>query len=597
MMRRLVIVCALTAALASAVQGGQRYTEDNDPVDLGGKALSEGRLPKAKLRFEEAVAAGYRVPQARIGLAEIAVREGRLAEAETGYRHAAAEGGDRASEARAGLGVLLLRLGRTGEAASEIARALELDDDNWTAHYGRARLHLAAGAWEQSRAELAEGRDRRGVLEGEDKYRHGQALLLQGTGDLLGAEQEAQAALRLNPTDVEIGELVSRIYLRQGKPDLAIQAYEQALAAQGMPRTAPLMHQLGNLYRADRRTDEARDRYLQAVAIDSTYAPVLGDLGNLLSDEGRHELAARIYLRYVAAAPADTSAWVALSASLFELRRFDQARDAADKARQLDPADEKALFAHIRAGIRSNDPAVKQAAAAQVAALPPLARLETMTLVALADWQSQQQRYDDAAATLARAAALDPADPNVPFQTGIVALRRGDTAAAAADFRAAIALNPDAPAYHLNLGIALYQAGLFDEAIPTFRHALELREDLTAGRLLLAQVLAARNDVTGAEAEYRRVLTTEPENAKALRGLGYCLLRGADYADAAEAYRAATALDPDNADGWAGLGSAELGRERLDAAETAFARARQLDPSNVMLKKGAEILDQARNKA
>jgi cytochrome c-type biogenesis protein CcmH/NrfG len=89
----------------------------------------------------------------------------------------------------------------------------------------------------------------------------------------------------------------------------------------------------------------------------------------------------------------------------------------------------------------------------------------------------------------------------------------------------------------------------------------------------------------------------EPQNAKAQRGLGFCLLRRADYAGAAEAYRAATTLDPDNADGWAGLGSAELGRERLDAAEAALGRARRLDPDNAMLKKGAAILDQARNQA
>jgi tetratricopeptide (TPR) repeat protein len=399
------------------------------------------------------------------------------------------------------------------------------------------------------------------------------------------------AALQLNPTDLEYGALVARIYQQQGKPSLAIRVYEQALAAQGMPRTAPLMHQLGNLYRADQRFDDARDRYLQAVAIDSTYSPVLGDLGDLLSYSGRHELAARTYLRYVAAAPNDTAAWVALSASLFELRRYDQAREAAAKARQLDPANEQAMLAQIRAGIRANDPDIRQATAEQVAALPAQVRLETSSLLALATWQAQQQQYDAARTTLARAAAADPTEPKIPLHQGIVALRSGQPEPAVAMFQEALARDPNSASSRLNLGIALYQMGRTSEAVTSLRELVVRDPEATAGRLVLAQALAASESVAEATGEFRQVLEREPGNAQALRGLGYTTIRLADYRNAVMAYRGAVGVDPNSADGWAGLGTAYLGLEDLDEARQAFSRARELDPTNVMLKNGSELLD------
>jgi tetratricopeptide (TPR) repeat protein len=589
-MHRLITVCALTVALAASVAAaGQKFTKDNDPIDLGGKALSEGRLPKAKLRFEEAVASGHKVPQAYLGLAEIATREGRLVDAEAGYRRAVTAGNDRLADARSGLGVLLVRLGRGHEAEPELQRALELDDDNWAAHYGLARLHLAAGKWDLARAELDHGRGCRGVREGEDRYHYGLALLRLGTGDAAGAEPEAVAALQLNPTDTEFGALVGRIYEQQGKPGVAIQVYESALAAQGMPRTAPLLHQLGNLYRIDQRFDEARDRYLQAVGIDSTYTPVLRDLGNLLGYSGRHELAARTYLRYVAAVPADTLAWVALSASLFELHRYDQARDAAAKARQLDPASEPALLAHLRASIRANDPDIRQQAAAEVVALPAEVHLETASLLALAAWQVQQQQYDAAEATLARADAADP-DARIPLQRGVVALRAGRPEAAVAWFQDTLVRDPSSAPARQNLGVALYQAGRTAEAVTTLRDLVARDPEATAARLILAQALAASGSSREAAAEFHEVLEREPGNAQALRGYGYATIRLAEYSNAVTAYRGAVGVDPNSADGWAGLGTAYLGTEDLDAARQAFSRARQIDPSNVMLKNGSELL-------
>ena len=79
--------------------------------------------------------------------------------------------------------------------------------------------------------------------------------------------------------------------------------------------------------------------------------------------------------------------------------------------------------------------------------------------------------------------------------------------------------------------------------------------------------------------------------------LGFCYIRAAKYVEAARIYRQATEADPANADGWAGLGNAYLGQENYSAAEQAFAKAKAIDPNNVAMKKGLDLLNQARQEA
>lgn len=599
--RMIALLLALAAAGALAGAGWtpagaqSAYTLDTDPLRLGNKAFEQGRFDEARARYDEAVAAGYRLVDAHQGLAHVAQRLGRLDEAEAEYRLAVAASGGRAPAAQAGLGLLLLRRGRSADARPLFEQAIAADGNIWPAHYGLALLDLEAGDTAQAARRLERGAKRRGANDGEDMYHRGRALLLLAGGDLAGAEAAALSAMHANPADPEHAQLVARVYQQRGVPALAIQAYEQALAAPGAAAAAPLLHQLGNLYRDQQRFNEAHDRYVRAVAVDSTYAPVFGDLAGLLRRAGRHEAAARTYLRYLEAAPADTSAWLGLTESLLALRRYDQAAAAAVRARALDPAAEPARLAFARAAIAGSDPAVKAEAAAVLAELSATTSLDVALLLSLAGWQTEQQQYDAALATLARAAAADSTLHQVPFQQGVVALRAGRTDDAVAAFTRAIALEPGSASGYLNLGIAQYQTGRLDEAIPTLRQAVARDEHLTVARLMLAQALAATGENAGAEAEYRQVLAAQPDHAQALRGLGFCRLRQADYSGAAASYDRATAAEPGNADGWAGLGSARLGQGQLDAAAAAFERARAIDPRNTLLQSGIKLLEQARN--
>ena len=403
----------------------------------------------------------------------------------------------------------------------------------------------------------------------------------------------------LNPADPQHAQLVARIYRQLGHKALAITAYEDALATPGLVPTAPFLHDLGRLYEDEKRFNEASERYLQAVAADSTYAPAMKDLADLYDRAGRFDMAAGTFLRYLDLVPGDLAARLCLGDCLLELGRFDQAAAAAGIAWSEGLDDPMAGFTFATAGIRAHSDTLRDHAAEVMISLLDESgggyAWQTEDLLELAAWQVDHKDHEGARKTLTRAEGLAPEDPRIPFQLGLAELAAGRAPEAVEQCQKAAALDPAAPANFLNLGIARYQAGQVEESIPAFRQAAALRPDLVIARLLLAQALAATGSLPDAEMEYRGILELEPRNAKALRGVGFCRLRAADYPGAVKAYTQATEADPANADGWAGLGNARLGAGDLDAAEAAFAKAKAIDPQNIMLRTGTQLLDQARN--
>jgi tetratricopeptide (TPR) repeat protein len=417
------------------------------------------------------------------------------------------------------------------------------------------------------------------VLKGEDRYHHGKALMFLANGAIAQAEIAALQAQGLDPADPRYTALVARVYQEQGYDELAISAWEQLLELPGVAAGAPALHELGRLYAKSGRPNDARQKYEQACAADSSYVPALRDLAELFRRAKRPENAARTWLRYAQVAPGDIEAHLGLAIAMNELGRRDEAAAAAKAALALSPAHTGARLAFVQAGLRSREAALRAEAAAMADSLLQSGNLD--------GWLLEDQ--------LARAALMDSTTSSVPFQQGLLELKAGRAAEAATRFERAVALEPQSAGAFLNLGIARYQSGSPSAAIADFRRAVAINGELTVASLLLGQALTAVDSLAAAESTYREVLAREATNAKALRGVGFCRLRAADYPAAARAYEQSTQTEPDNADGWAGLGSAQLGQGRLDAAGAAFTKARAIDPNNAMLKTGSDLLTQARN--
>jgi tetratricopeptide (TPR) repeat protein len=568
---------------------------EQDLVKAGMKALEQMNLPEAQTKFEQALANNYQIPKAKYGLAEVMVRSGRYADSERLYREALSiqqkEGGKPFPEAQAGLGLLLIESERWGEGAKQIQNAYGQNKDYWPAIYGEARLRVRDRKWDEAKGLLNRGKSKKGAGEGEDLYFRGMAYLYLGMNDLKSAENEAIQALHLNPSDVRHGMFLAQIYEKRDVPALAVAACEEVLRTPGVVPSASFAHFTGTLYQKVGRYNEARDQYLRAVEIDSTYAPVLKDLGGLLYLAKQYDRSAQVYLRYVDHEPNDVDGSIGLAAALNEAGRSAQALEAANKAMQIDSTRTDVRLVYARAAMRSRDKAVQAKGAQVYSSLPDSDEWKPQDRVLLAGYLIEKGQLDDARRSLNKAIASDSTYADAYFQLGLLSFKTNQPDSAAAYFDHAIRLEPKIPLYYLNLGVAHFQGKRYDQSIPAFRHAIALDEKLVIGHVLLGQVLAALDSLPAAETEYKKALAIDPKNSKALRGLGACYLRSSSYTEASQVYESATEADPNSADGWVGLGQAHLGLQNWSEALSAFRHAQTIDPDNPSLKKGMEALN------
>ncbi len=593
-----VMCWSLAVGACAAQKSGGSYSED--PIKAGNKALEEMRLADAQAAFEDAEARGYQVPRAKLGLAEVMVRSGRSDEAERLYREALSaqerESGKVFTEAHAGLGILLIDAGRWDEGMAEIRIARKQDSGYWPAIYGEARLYIRDRKWEEAEKLLKNGAKRKGVSQGEDLYHRGWALYYLET-DLTEAEKEALSAFYLNPENPVHGELVAEVYGKRNLPALAIAACEEVLQTPGITPTASFIHFTGTLYQKVGRYNEARDLYLRAVSIDSTYAPVLKDLAGLLQLAKQYDTASQTYMRYLERDPDDLGALVGLSGSLYEGGRYTQSLATAEKAMGLDSTRTDVRLAYARAAIRNRDRTIRARGAYVFGELPDTLHWQPKDRVLLATYQIENGALEEARRNLEAVIAADSTYADAYFQTGLLAMKTGNGEAAVENFDKAIRYDPKVALYHLNAGVAHFQGKRIDKAIRSFRESIELDPKFVIGRTLLGQALIAVDSLGAAEAEYKKALRIEPKNGTALRGLGYCQLKRADYQGAVGTYASATEADPKNADGWVGLGQAYLALGNVTEAGKALRQAESIDPNNASLKASWELLNRARRSA
>src|SRR5262245_40431912 len=487
--------------------------------------------------------------------------------------------------------MLYMRLGRDAEAAQEIDKAVTQKGNYWPGLYAKARRLLDAGQMDPAKKILDKGISTKGkgLDAGEEMYHHGMAIYYLKTNDLDNAEKEGMTAFQMLPEENEYSTLVAEIYEKKGSPEMAIFAYEQALKQPGMEKSAPLYRNLGHLYSKAAKYTEARDAYLKAVEIDSTYTPVLKDLASLLHLADQNDKAAAVYIRYLQSEPGDVDALVGLAESCLEINQVAKAQEAAQGAFSRDSTNVRARLALARVGLETRDKALRQQALYLYATLPDSIRLTARDYARIGASHSDNKNFPKAKEYLDKAMALDPQEPEVHFQLGMVELRSNKPDSAVVHFQKASSLKPKSELYLLNLGVAYMQMKQNEKARPEFRKAIAINPKFVTAHVLLGQALST-DSLFAAEQEYRKALELDPKSGAALRGLGFLSQKQSKWAEAVQWYKQATDVEPQNAESWGQLGYAYMGAKMYDEARRNFEKSLSIDPSNQTSKKGLQML-------
>jgi tetratricopeptide (TPR) repeat protein len=191
-------------------------------------------------------------------------------------------------------------------------------------------------------------------------------------------------------------------------------------------------------------------------------------------------------------------------------------------------------------------------------------------------------RGDAAAAIdrLARAARLVPRNAIARNNLGFARLHAGDDPRALADFDEAVRLQPTYAQAHNNRGIALVRLGRDADARAAFARALALDDKALDAALNLADLEARLGRADEARVAFDRALAIDPQSIAARAGRAFADALAGNLEASLASLDALVAERPDAHGAWKTLGAVANWSWEHDAAERAFRAAHARKPDD-----------------
>src|ERR1700733_11374447 len=174
--------------------------------------------------------------------------------------------------------------------------------------------------------------------------------------------------------------------------------------------------------------------------------------------------------------------------------------------------------------------------------------------------------------------ALVPGHADSLHNLGLIALQRGDAAAAVELFDKAIKINNTVAEYHYNVALAWRALNRNDHVATHLERAVALRADHALAHLNLGNVRREQGRLADAVACYERALAVSPNLAVARFNLGNVLSEQGRPDAALAQYNQVLAIDPNHAETYGNLGTALMALGRAADAMSHFERAVALKP-------------------
>ena len=302
------------------------------------------------------------------------------------------------------------------------------------------------------------------------------------------------------------------------------------------------------------RLEEAKQLYLQVLAIDIKHAKSLYGLGLIAHQVGNFDAAASMMRRAIAIRPNEADYHASLGAVLQDRGRADEAIAAYRQVLQLNPKSEEAHFN-------------------------------------LAKIFLDQNRLHEARPHFEQALALKPDSAETHNNMGMLLVREGKPEEAGVSYQRALSSNPDFFEALNNLGNLFCTGGRLDEARACYERAIALQPNLAEAHNNLGVVFRDLGKFDEAQACYERALALKPDYADAHNNLGIVFRDQGKLDESAACHERALALKPDNSEAYNNLGNTRRSQRRLEESLRSYEQALVLNPENIEAKWNRSLVE------
>ena len=406
-------------------------------------------------------------------------------------------------------------------------------------------------------------------------------------GTYTDAAKARITALSKNPNDTQ--KIKSETELAQIKTasddyQKAVQLQQQAKFADAeplylaaiklQPKEASYAYALGTLYQQMQNYDNAIQYYSLASQLDPTnkdYPRVLAEANELKAapivdaavkkqTSGDLTGAIELYKQAAQVAPNNARLWTNMGTAYQQSDKFDIARDAYQKAYNLDSKNEVGDL-YLMAAIDENYGRGSQA------------------LQGYQKYLLAQPKGDYANLARTRVAALQSNISNTVKLTTTTDIK-----------------NAKAAQDNFDLGVKLQGESKFDDAIAAYQKAASVNPKESAYQYAIGTAYQAKGDMTSALASYQQALSLAAPNSEQAKTYQKAISDGKllsaapimdeavkkhgdkQYAAAIELYQKALAIDPNNARGFTNMAAAYQAADNYVKAQQSYEKALSLDP-------------------
>lgn len=474
------------------------------------------------------------------------------------------------------LGISYLRQKRTAEALWAFHQALEHDPRNVTAHYNVGLLYMQEGEFRKAVAHLEQARslqsedpailfnlgkayfragdlnsalpllqnlDRQPASSGLPEVQNLLGTVLTRLGQLDQAIAHLAKAAELDPTGADHHYRLALAWQKKGDLDKALREIQTAITL-GKPPLAEHYLALGMIRRARSETEKANQAFKQAFEIAPDAASTRFALAVLLRDAGYYQEA---------------------------LQQFERAR----AVRHSDDLDFELAFTYYLLG--EFPKALKLLE--QILAAGQLSRSVGVYKL-LAETYAKLERWPEALETLQKAVELDPRNPTLYLDLGLIFVNVNALSQAEQLFLGALKHLPNAAELYVGLAQARMSQDHYQEASDALRQAITLSPSYAEAHYLMGNCFNRSEQFADARQAYQKAIALSPERDDFHFSLGSLLENEGDAAAALTEFEKVIDLNPDSADGHLRLGQLYLQKGDYTGAIEHFRKEVALKPKD-----------------
>lgn len=352
------------------------------------------------------------------------------------------------------------------------------------------------------------------------------ALAHMAQGDIGTATSELE---RLSSEDkgITADRALIASYLRRNELDKALAAIDVLQKKQ--PDNPTIYNLRARILLAKKDTTGARKNLEKALALNPAYISAVAALASLDMAENKPEDARKRFESVLATDPKNSAALLSLAKLTLATRgKPEDALALIDKAVSGNPGEVGPRLALIEFHLANKD-AKKATVAAQdaLAAIPD--KPELLNAAGAAQYLSGD--VNQALATYAKLATLQPASPLAPMRIAEIQMAQKNTDEAIKNLRKALEIKPDLLEAQRSLIVALLAAGKTKDALGVARDVQKQRPKEAIGYIIEGDVQASGKHWPEAVAAYRTGLKQAPSSDLAIR-LHKALLASQNTVDA-----------------------------------------------------------------